>query len=268
MTSNASTYANRMASSGFVWMFSDTWEIIKRNLIRSTRQPQLLATSTAMPVMMVVMFVYVLGGAIKIPGMDYVNYIIPGIIIQAILFGSMQTAVGLSEDMNKGLIDRFRSLPMARSAVLAGRTIADLIRNVFVIGLMIAIAYLIGFQVQTNVGLALVAVVVALAFSFAVMWIMATIGMLTKSAETSQTLGMLISFPLVFVSSAFVPVDSMPGWLQAFAEISPVTVCVDAVRGLLVTGEYATALWQAALWIGGILIVFIPLAVNRYLRVS
>jgi len=166
--------------------------------------------------------------------------------------------------MTKGLIDRFHSLPMARSAVLAGRTIADLIRNMFVIGIMFGVGYLIGFQVQTNFWSALAAVGLALGFSFAVMWIMATIGMVTKNAETSQMFGMIVLFPLVFASSAFVPVETMPGWLQAFAEISPVTVCVNAVRGLLVTGEYTTALWQSLLWIGGILLVFIPLGVNRY----
>ena len=264
MTSCPATCTNKTARSGFVWTLSDIWQMAKRNLIHYTRKRQLIIFSTIQPIMFVLLFVYVFGGAIQTPGIDYVDYLLPGIMIQAVLFGAVQTAVGLAEDMTKGLIDRFHSLPMARSAVLAGRTIADLIRNMFVIGIMFGVGYLIGFQVQTNFWSALAAVGLALGFSFAVMWIMATIGMVTKNAETSQMFGMIVLFPLVFASSAFVPVETMPGWLQAFAEISPVTVCVNAVRGLLVTGEYTTALWQSLLWIGGILLVFIPLGVNRY----
>jgi ABC-2 type transport system permease protein/oleandomycin transport system permease protein len=268
MTTYAASSVDKTASSGFAWMLGDIWEMTKRNLIRYTRRPQLIVFSTIQPVMFVLLFVYVFGGAIQTPGMDYVNYLMPAIFIQTVLFGTIQTGVGLSEDMSKGLIDRFRSLPMARSAVLAGRTLADLTRNVFVIAIMLVVGYLVGFRVQTDVLSAMGGVGLALVFSFAIMWIMATIGLITKDAETTQTMAMVTIFPLVFASSAFVPVETMPGWLQAFAEISPVTVTIDAIRGLMVTGEYTPALWKSLAWIGGVLIVFAPLAVRRYRRAS
>lgn len=267
MTSYASTSAKKTTHSGFVWTLSDIWQMTKRNLIHYTRKRQLLAFSIIQPIMFTVLFVYVFGGAIQTPGFDYVNFLLPGIMIQAMMFGSIQTAVGLADDMTKGLIDRFLSLPMSRSAVLAGRTMADSVRNIFVIGIMLGIGYAIGFRILTDFGLALAGVGLMLLFSFSIMWIMATVGMVTKNAETSQLFGMIVLFPLVFASSAFVPVATMPGWLQGWAEISPVTVTVNAVRGLLITGVYTPWLWQSLMWIGGILVVFFPLAVNRYRRV-
>lgn len=176
--------ADKVAGSGFGWMLSDIWEITNRNLIRYRRRPQLLIFSTIQPVMFVLLFVYVFGGAIQTPGVDYINYLLPAIFIQTVLFGAIQTGVGLAEDMSKGLIDRFRSLPMARSAVLAGRTIADVIRNVFVIFTMLGVGYLVGFRIQTDLLSTLGGIGLALIFSFAVMWIMATIGMVTKDVET------------------------------------------------------------------------------------
>jgi ABC transporter DrrB family efflux protein len=253
-------------NSGFYWTISDIWEMAKRNLIRYSRQPVLIGVTFIQPVMFVLLFVYVFGGAIQTPGGSYVNYLIPGIIIQAVLFGAVQTGVGLSEDMKKGLIDRFRSLSMSRSAVMAGRVTADLVRNVFVLAIIMGIGYAVGFGVQTSFGEALLALVLALAFSFAMMWIMAVIGLLVKNAETTQVGTMVITFPLVFVSSAFVPVETMPDWLQAIANINPVTVTVDAIRGLLITGQYTPDLWQALIWIGVLLLVFIPSAINLYQR--
>jgi ABC-2 type transport system permease protein/oleandomycin transport system permease protein len=264
VTSNVSTNINKVAGSKFVWTLSDIWEMAKRNLIRYSRQPVLIGVTFVQPIMFVLLFIYVFGGAIHTPGGNYVNYLIPGIIIQAVLFGAVQTGVGLSEDMKKGLIDRFRSLRMSRSAVLAGRVTADLVRNVFVLAIIIGIGYAVGFRIQTDLWSALLGVVLALAFSFAMMWIMAIIGLLVKNAETTQVGTMVITFPLVFVSSAFVPVETMPKWLQVLADINPVTVTVDAIRGLLVSGQYTPALWQALFWIGGMLLVFIPLAINRY----
>lgn len=266
MTTDTSKVTGTMASSGFMWMLSDIWEMVKRNLKRNVRQPTLLGFSLIQPLMFVVLFVYVFGGAIQTPSGNYVDYLLPGILILAVLIGAVQTGVGLSDDMKKGLIDRFRSMPMARSAVLAGRTIADLARNVFVIAMMIGIGYAVGFRIETDPWSAIGAVGIALAFSFAMMWIMAIIGIITRDAETTQVVTLITMFPLVFASSAFVPVETMPDWLQAFAKISPVSLTVDAVRGLLITGEYTTALWQASLWIAGILLVFVPLAVNRYRR--
>ena len=264
MTTGASTIINTMAGSGFTWLLSDIWEMVKRNLIRNIRQPQLLGFSLVQPLMFVVLFTYVFGGAIQPPGSNYINYLMPGVLVLAMLIGPVQTGVGLSDDMKKGLIDRFRSLPMARSAVIAGRTVADLTRNVFVIALLIGAGYAVGFRIETDLWLTFGAVGLALAFSFAIMWIMVIFGLLTKDAETTQVLAMITIFPLTFASSAFVPVDSMPGWLQAFAEVNPVTVTVNLMRGLLVTGDYTTVLWQSLAWIGGILLIFVPLAVRRY----
>jgi ABC transporter DrrB family efflux protein len=262
MSVNIATRINKV--SGLNWTISDIMEMAKRNLIRYSRQPVLIGVTFIQPVMFVLLFVYVFGGAIQTPGGSYVNYLIPGIIIQAVLFGAVQTGVGLSEDMKKGLIDRFRSLCMSRSAVMAGRVMADLIRNVFVLAIIIGIGYAVGFRVQTSFGEALLASFLALAFSFAMMWIMAVIGLLVKNAETTQVGTMVITFPLVFISSAFVPVETMPKWLQTLANVNPVTVTVDAIRGLLVSGQYTPDVWQALIWIGGILLVFIPLAINRY----
>jgi len=262
MSVNIATRINKV--SGLNWTISDIMEMAKRNLIRYSRQPVLIGVTFIQPVMFVLLFVYVFGGAIQTPGGSYVNYLIPGIIIQAVLFGAVQTGVGLSEDMKKGLIDRFRSLCMSRSAVMAGRVMADLIRNVFVLAIIIGIGYAVGFRVQTSFGEALLASVLALAFSFAMMWIMALIGLLVKNAETTQVGTMVVTFPLVFVSSAFVPVETMPKWLQTLANVNPVTVTVDAIRGLLVSGQYTPDVWQALIWIGGILLVFIPIAINRY----
>ena len=264
VTYNISTKINW--ATGFTWTLTDIWEMAKRNLIRYSRQPVLIGVTFIQPIMFVLLFVYVFGGAIQTTGSSYVNYLIPGIIIQAVLFGAIQTGVGLSEDMKKGLIDRFRSLCMSRSAVLAGRVTADLIRNIFVLAIIIGIGYAVGFSVQTSFGEAFLALVLALAFSFAMMWIMAVIGLLVKNAETTQVGTMVITFPLVFISSAFVPIETMPKWLQALADINPVTVTVDAIRGLLVSGQYTPALWQAWIWVGGILLFFIPLAINRYQR--
>lgn len=240
--------------------------MMKRNLIRYLRLPQLLVFSTIQPVMFVLLFAYVFGGAIKIPGVDYINYLLPGILIQSVLFGSTMTGVGLADDISKGMIDRFRSLPMARSAVLAGRTLADTVRNIFVVLLMTGVGAIIGFRIQNGIGYALLALFTAVFFGLAFSWVSATIGMLVKNSETAQVAGFVWVFPLVFISSVFVPIETMPKALKAFAEINPITVTVNAMRGLVLGGEIQTPLLQSFLWSAGILIVFIPLAVYLYRR--
>ena len=248
--------------------FSDTWQIAKRNLIRYRRSPRLLFFSTVQPIMFVLLFAYVFGGAINVPGMSYIDYLIPAIIVQTLLFGAGNTAIGIAEDLKKGVIDRFRSLPMSNAAVLAGRTFADSLRNVFVMAIMIGVGYAVGFRIQTSVGEALLAVVFALLFGFAVMWVMALIGLAVKESETAQMASFVFMFPLTFASSAFVPIETMPSALKWFAEHSPVTYEIDVLRGLFVTGNYMDSIWWALVWIVGILIVFFPLSVRMFRKLS
>jgi len=242
-----------------------------RNLRHFWRQPDLLLFSTIQPVMFVVLFVYVFGGAVSRslpPGVTYVDYLLPGIFVQSVTFRASQTAVGLSEDLRRGVIDRFRSMPMARSAVLLGRTIADLVRNVLITGLMIVVGYLVGFRFQAGVLPALGCVALVAAFGFALSWIFAFVSLVVRGAESAQTAGFVLLFPLVFASSVFVPVSTLPSWLQPFAEASPVTLTADAARTLALYGGLPASLGESLAWIAGILLVFVPLSVWRYRRMS
>jgi ABC transporter DrrB family efflux protein len=249
---------------------TDTAVVTGRNLRHFIRQPDLLVFSTIQPVLFVLLFVYVFGGAIgrSLPhGVAYVDFLLPGIFVQSVTFGASQTAVGLKEDLTRGVVDRFRSMPMARSAVLAGRTVADLVRNIVVIGLMIAVGYLVGFRFLGGVVGAVACIAVVAAFGLALSWIFAFVALTVRGAETAQTAGFVVIFPLVFASSVFVPVSTFPDWLQAFAKINPVSVTADAARSLAFYGTPAS-LGAAAAWIGGLLAVFIPLSVWRYRRIS
>ena len=252
--------------NGWVLAISDILVMTQRNLLRYIRLPQLIIFSTIQPVMFVVLFAYVFGGAIKTPGVDYINYLIPGIIVQSVIFGSVQTGIGLAEDLSKGMIDRFRSLPMARSAVLAGRTLADTARNIFVVILMTLVGLIIGFRFQAGFAEIITALALTVLFGFAFSWVSATIGMLVKEVETAQVAGFIWIFPLVFASSIFVPVETMPDWLQSFAKVNPITVSANAVRGLSLGGSVVSPLLQSLGWIFLILIVFIPLAIVTYRR--
>lgn len=252
-----------------VWIVTDTLMMVVRNLMRYVRLPQLLIFSTIQPVMFLLLFTYVFGGAIRVTG-SYIDFLLPGILVQSAVFGAIQTGVGLAEDLAKGLVDRFRSLPMARAAVLAGRTLADTMRNIFVVTLMFAVGSLIGFRIGGSVSDAATAFAILLLFGFAFSWVSATIGLLVKNVETAQVAGFVWVFPLVFASSIFVPVETMPDWLRAFAEINPISVTANAVRGLLMgypdAGEMASLGWKAALWIVGILAVFMPVSIRLYRR--
>jgi len=260
--------ASRAPSFQLRWNIADTLVITWRNMLRYVRLPQLLVFSTIQPVMLLLLFNYVFGGAIFTGGLDYIQYLLPGFLVQIVVFGSTQTSVGLAEDLSRGLIDRFRSLPMARAAVLAGRTLADALRYTFLVLLMIGVGYAVGFRFQNGIGPALAAPCLAILFGFAFTWISAFIGMTVKDVETAQVAGFVWVFPIVFASSMFVPVETMPGWLQAFAKVNPVTPTTDAVRALSLGGEVAAPLWKSLAWIGGILLVFFTLAVNRYRRFS
>jgi ABC transporter DrrB family efflux protein len=249
---------------------ADTAVVTGRNLRHFIRQPDLLVFSTIQPVLFVLLFVYVFGGAIgrSLPhGVTYVDFLLPGIFVQSVTFGASQTAVGLKEDLTRGVVDRFRSMPMARSAVLAGRTVADLVRNIAIIGLMIAVGYAVGFRFLGGIAGAVGCIAVVAAFGLALSWIFAFVALTVRGAETAQTAGFVVIFPLVFASSVFVPVSTFPHWLQAFAKINPVTVTADAARSLALYGTPASLGWAAA-WIGGLLAVFIPLSVWRYRQIS
>jgi ABC-2 type transport system permease protein/oleandomycin transport system permease protein len=246
----------------------DTLIITGRNLTVLRRLPQLLVFATIQPVLFVLMFRYVFGGAIDVPNGSYVDYLMPGIFAQTVAFGAITTGIGLSEDLARGLIDRFRTLPMARSAVLAGRTVADLVRNVGVVALMVAMGYLVGFRVQTSPLALLAGVVLLLLLGFALSWVFALVGLSVANAESAQAASFPLLFPLVFASSAFVPTATMPGPLRAFAEHQPVTAVVDAVRALVLGGPTASLVLTSVAWSLGILAVAAPLAVRRYRQAS
>ena len=243
---------------------ADTLVLAQRNLKRFQRAPELLIGFTVQPVMFILLFVYVLGGAIVTPGFDYVDFLMPGIIVQTIAFGGFVTAIGLAEDMSKGLIDRFRSLPMARSAVLAGRTLADVATNLLALVIMLAVGLLIGFSFHANAAEIVAGFLLMLLFGYAFSWIFALMGLTSSSPEAAQQVGFLIIFPLTFASSAFVPVDSMPGWLEAFAKVNPFTVVVDAMRALWLGTPAGNSIWGAVAWSVGLIAIFAPIAVAKY----
>ena len=242
--------------------------VAKRNLLRISRNPRLLLISALQPALLLVLFRYVLGGAIHIPGGSYVDYIVPAVFIEAVMIGGMATAIGLADDLGSGIIDRFRSLPMARSAVLAGRTLADLARSVFALALMVGLGLLIGFSFHAGLGSIIGGLALVIVFGYCFSWIYATIGLVTEDPETAQVAGILPFFVLVFASSAIVPVATMPSWLQPFARHQPVSITINAVRALLQGEPTHHWVWQSLAWSAGILVVFFTIAVRLYRNVT
>jgi ABC transporter DrrB family efflux protein len=250
-------------------LVTDTLVIAERNLVRLPRSPDLLLAFTVQPIMFVLLFVYVFGGAISTPGYTYVDFLIPGIIVQNIAFGGFVTALGLNEDLHKGLIDRFRSLPMARPAVLAGRTLADVVTNSLSVCVLLVTGLIIGFSFHASVGEVLAGFGILLLFGYAFSWVFALLGLLVSSPESANSLGFIAVFPLTFISSAFVPVDSMPAPLEWFADnLNPFTIVVDAMRALWLGAPAGNSVWGAIAWSVGILVLFAPLAVARYRRAA
>ncbi len=250
------------------WAVADALVLAKRNLLQIPRVPELLVFSTIQPVMFVLLFRYVFGGAIAVGGTSYVNYLMAGIFVQTVAFGSVTTGIGLAEDMQRGLIDRFRSLPMSRSAVLTGRTLADLARNSFTVLVMLLVGLLVDFRPQGSPLGWLAALGLLLLLSFAMSWVAAAIGLLVRSTEAAQSAGFIWLFPLTFASSAFVPTHTMPGPLRAFADHQPVTIVVNAVRAFLLGQPVGSDGWTAFAWCAGILVVFVPLSVSLYRRTT
>jgi len=243
------------------------WVLAIRSVKRIPRQPDLLVGFTVQPVMFVLLFVYVFGGAISTPGFAYEDFLIPGILVQSMAFGGFVTALGLSDDLKKGLMDRFRSLPMSRSAVLTGRTLADISTNVIQLIVMLVVGFLVGFNFRTGFADVIAGIALLLLIGYAFSWVFAFIGLTASSPEAANAFGFTFLFPLTFVSSAFVPVASMPSWLQAFAENNPFTIMVNAVRGLFLGIPAGHDIWLAMLWSIGIALVFGALAIWRYRRV-
>ncbi|MHB2024841.1 MAG: ABC transporter permease [Mycobacteriales bacterium] len=246
---------------------SDTSNLTRRDLKIWTRNPSLLFFIVIQPVMFVLLFRYVFGGAIvvNVPG-GYVNYLMPGIIAQSAAFASFGTAIALARQMQRGVIDRFRSMPMARSAVLLGRLVADTLRLTITLLIILAVGYGVGFRFENGAAPAVLMVVLGVIFGVAICTVSAYVGLAIRDEESVGSFGLIWLFPLTFVSAAFVPVASMPGWLQVFARNQPVTIVIDEMRGLALGGPLAEHAWQSAAWLLAIFVVFVPLAVRAYRR--
>jgi len=252
--------------SGFRYAVSDTLVLAKRNFLRIPRAPDLLLAFTVQPLMFVLLFAYVFGGAIPTPGHTYIDFLIPGILVQTMAFGGFVTALGIAEDLKKGLIDRFRSLPMSRSAVLAGRTLADIATNIIQIVVMLGVGLIIGFGFSTSLPEIVLGLLILLLFGYAFSWIFAFMGLVSSSPEAAQSLGFIVIFPLTFVSSAFVPPETMPASLQWFAEWNPISIVVNAIRALFIGDPAGNTVWGAIAWSAGIALFFAVLAVYKYKR--
>jgi ABC-2 type transport system permease protein/oleandomycin transport system permease protein len=252
--------------SDFRYTISDTLVLAKRNFLRISRAPDLLLAFTVQPLMFVLLFAYVFGGAISTSGHSYIDFLIPGILVQTMSFGGFVTAMGIAEDLRKGLIDRFRSLPMSRSAVLAGRTLSDIATNAISITVMLVVGVIIGFGFSTPFLHVVAGILLLLLFGYAFSWVFAFIGLTSSSPEAAQSLGFIVIFPLTFVSSAFVPPETMPAALQWFAEWNPFSIVVNAIRALFIGDPAGNTVWGAVAWSIGIALVFAVLAVTRYKR--
>jgi len=272
MAQNVATYTVELPARPALprriwWEISDTLTMVWRNLIYYQRQPQLIFFALVQPIIFVVLFSQVFGGAIQTGG-DYINYLLPGILLQTMIFGASQTAVGLSDDLSKGMIDRFRSLPMSRAAVLMGRTIADSARGVFSGLVMIGVGTLLGFRFGDGLLNAALGMVILTLFGYAFTWVAANIGLLVKNPEAAQVASFLPVFPLVFASSIFVPPATMSAALRTFAENQPITVIANTVRALFQGGATTEMVVSSLAWTALILVIFMPIAVWQYRRVE
>ncbi|WP_260478940.1 ABC transporter permease [Kibdelosporangium aridum] len=246
---------------------ADAGIVARRNLLQLWRSPSYVAFSLLQPVIFVLLFTWVFGGAI-LPQGDYISFVMPGIIVEMIGFDALGTATGMNSDLRNGIIDRFRSLPMARSAVLGGRVLADTVRTLSSVLIVTAVGWLLGFRLTTGLLPVLAALALATAFGIALIWLNAWIGLTVRSPEAVQAASMIWLFPLVFGSSAFVPVETMPQWLQVAVNVNPITSVVDAIRGLVLGGPVAMPVLYSLAWIIGLTTVFWSLSVHRYQRMK
>ena len=252
--------------TALVYAAGDTFELAKRSVKRIRRQPDLLVGFTVQPIMFVLLFVFVFGGAIDTEPLDYVDFLIPGIIVQSMVFGGFVTALGIAEDLKKGLIDRFRSLPMWGPAVVAGRILSDVGTNVIQLVIMFAVGIAVGFRFNSSPWEIVAGIALVLLVGYAFSWVFAFIGLTASSPEAANAYGFTILFPVTFVSSAFVPPETMPDWLQPIAENNPFTTMVDAARALFVGTPAGNDIWGAVVWSLAIIAVFGALSVRRYQR--
>lgn len=256
------------ATQKIALLWSD-WRVVAwRNVLRYAREPLAVSFLVLQPLMFVAMFRYVFGGALAlaVPGGHFVAFLMPGIIALTMAFASMSTAVGLAEDLGTGMVDRLRSLPIARSTVVAGRLLSDVLQNVVVMGVMVAVGMAVGFRFDNGAGAAVAMVALALCFALSVSTGAAYLGIRTRRPETTMSVGLTYLFPICFVSGAFVPLATLPGWLQPVARANPVTVVVEAMRALALGGPVALRTVEATGWMVGIAAVFVPLAVRAYRR--
>ena len=244
----------------------DTLTVAGRDLLLFARTPEMLVFAVLQPALAVIMFRYVFGGAVTVPGASYADYLLPGIFAQTVLFGAVGTGVGLADDLSRGIIDRLRALPIARSAILGGRAVADLVRTAVVVMVMLVLILAVGFRPVPSAADLLLTVTVLLAYAFSLSWVFALVGLYASSPEGAESIGFPVLIPLSFASSAFVPVDTMPGWLAAFAGHQPVTAAVDATRAVLLGEPAAEAVRTSLLWSLALLALFAPLAVLRFRR--
>ncbi|HEY7046867.1 MAG TPA: ABC transporter permease [Jatrophihabitantaceae bacterium] len=254
---------------------ADSWMMAWRLLKATPRQPELFMFTTIQTIMFVLLFRYVFGGAINTGGIPYVQFLMPGIFVQTLAFNGAVTGIGMADDMAKGIVDRFRSMPISPVAMFVGRAVSDLVRSAFMLVMMIAVGMLTGFRFHGSAVHVIAGLALLLLFSFAFSWIGIWIGLVVKSVEAAQSGGFIWLFPLTFASAAFVPVASMPGWLQSFAKYNPITLIVNALRGWFDDGVRETLhihagvnALQSLAWIVGVLVVFVPLCVSRYRRLS
>ncbi len=251
------------------WAFADAFTLTRREITVWKRNPAFIVFTIVQPVMFVLLFRYVFGGAIRVPSRGgYIAYLTPGIIGQSAAFGSFGTAIALAREINKGVIDRFRSMPMARSAVLLGRLMADTVRMAVTVVVLLAVSYGVGFRFEDGVVPAIGMILLGIVLGVVICTVAAFIGLAVRDEETVSSVGLIWLFPLTFVSSAFVPVQSMPGWLQAFANNQPITIVIDEMRAMAIGGPLVAHGWLSAVWLAGTAAVFVPLAVRAYRRTS
>jgi ABC-2 type transport system permease protein/oleandomycin transport system permease protein len=257
---------SKTGAGGLRWTLHDSFVMTRRNLLRYIRLPENLVGITVQPIMFLLLFTYVLGGAMSVSTPDYITFLLPGILVQTVVFGAFMTALGLAQDAQSGLFERFRSLPIARSAVIVGRLTADVMANIFVAILMIGVGYLIGFRFGGTVVEAIASPGIAILFALPIAGLFAAIGLIARSAESVNVVGFVVIFPVTFISSAFVPVESMPGWLQAVADANPFTRAVNASRALALGQDAGGDVTATLIWTAVLLVIAIPLGVRAYSR--
>lgn len=265
-TTRSSSAAPRSVAQGGIggWL-SDAWQMTLRNILHTVRSPELILYAVIQPLIFILMFVYVLGGAMNIP--DYAQFLLPGIFVQMVIFGAVAgTTVGTATDIKTGLMDRFRSMPMYRSAVVTGKTFAELGRSLVAIVVMTVMALIAGFRFESGLASALAAFLLLLLFGYALSWLATFIGMSASTPEAAQTVGTMWLFPFSFISSAFVPPESMPVWLRWFAEYSPMTAAVDSMRALFNGTDPGTSILQTVIWSLALIAIFAPLSVRTFGR--